>query len=88
MAVVVLRHPLRDLAGGETRVEVDGSSVGEALSDLVTAHPRLRTWVLDEQGQIRRHVNVFVDGHRADLDFAVAPDSELNIIQAISGGAA
>ena len=88
MAIVVLRHPLRDLAGGETRVEVDGSSVGEALSDLVTAHPRLRTWVLDEQGQIRRHVNVFVDGHRADLDFAVSPDSELNIIQAISGGAA
>lgn len=87
MAVVVLRHPLRDLAGGATRVEVEGSSVGEALTDLVNVHPRLKTWVLDERGEIRRHVNVFVDGHRADLNFAVTPNSELNIIQAISGGA-
>jgi len=87
VAVVVLRHPLRDLAGGATRVELGGTSVGEVLSELVTEHPRLRTWVLDEQGQIRRHVNVFVDGHRAGIDFAVDPDSELNIIQAISGGA-
>jgi len=88
VAVVVLRHPLRDLAGGATRVQVTGSNVSEALAELVTEHPRLRTWVLDEQGQIRRHVNVFVDGHRAGSDFSVQPDSELNIIQAISGGAA
>ena len=88
MAVIVLRHPLRDLADGETRVEVAGANVGEALDGLVREHPRLKSWVLDEQGRIRRHVNVFVDGARADLDVAVRPDSELNIIQAISGGAA
>ena len=87
MAVVVLRHPLRDLAGGNTRVEVSGASVGEALRELEQAHPAMRGWVLDEKGQIRRHVNVFVDGERAGLDVSVAPDSELNIIQAISGGA-
>lgn len=86
MAVVVLRHPLRDLAGGETRVEVSGDNVGEALDDLVRAHPRLRTWILDDQGQIRRHVNVFVDGLRSDRDVALQSSSELNIIQAISGG--
>ena len=86
MAVIVLRHPLRDLAGGETRVEVSGNNVGEALDDLVRNHPRLKTWVLDDQGQIRRHVNVFVDGSRADRDVALKPTSELNIIQAISGG--
>lgn len=87
MAVVVLRHPLRDLAGGSTRVEVRGSNVGEALDDLVRTHPRLRTWVLDEQDHIRAHVNVFVDGLRADRDVPVGATSELNIIQAISGGA-
>lgn len=87
MAVVVLRHPLRDLADGATRVEVEGASVGEALADLVHEHPRLKGWVLDEQGDIRRHVSVFVDGLRANLDVPVRPDSELNIIQAISGGA-
>ena len=87
MAVVVLRNPLRDLADGQTRVEVTGANVGEALTALVTEHPRLRTWILDEQGQIRPHVNVFVDGERSRLDVPLKPDSELNIIQAISGGA-
>ena len=86
MAVVVLRHPLRDLADGETRVEVGGANVGEALDHLVTEHPKLKGWVLDEQGRIRRHVNVFVDGLRADASVAVKPETELNIIQAISGG--
>ena len=87
MAVIVLRHPLRDLAGGNTRVEVSGSNVGEALRGLEQEHPGLKGWVLDEQGRIRRHVNVFVDGHRATVDAAIETDSELNIIQAISGGA-
>ena len=87
MAVVVLRHPLRDLAGGNTRVEVSGGNVAEALRELEQQHPAMKGWVLDEQGQIRRHVNVFVDGERASLDVAVSPKSELNIIQAISGGA-
>ena len=87
MTVIVLRHPLRDLADGETHVEVSGANVGEALDDLVRTHPRLKTWVLDEQGEIRRHVNVFVDGVRATRDVSVTPDSEVNIIQAISGGA-
>ena len=87
MAVVILRHPLRDLAEGNTRIEVGGDDVGKALRELEEAYPRMKGWVLDEQGQIRRHVNVFVDGERATLDVAVAPDSELNIIQAISGGA-
>ena len=85
--MIVLRHPLRDLADGNTHVEVSGSNVGEVLDDLVRAHPRLRTWLLDEQGRIRRHVNVFVDGLRADRDVAVPPEAEVNIIQAISGGA-
>ena len=78
---------MRDLADGNTRIEVSGGNVGEALRELEGAHPRMKGWVLDEQGQIRRHVNVFVDGERATLDVAVSPSSELNIIQAISGGA-
>src|SRR5688500_14364313 len=86
MAVVVLRHPLRDLAGGATRVEASGSIVGEVLDDLVREHPGLNGWVLDDQARIRRHVNVCVDGRRADVAVWVASDFELNIIEAISGG--
>lgn len=87
MPTVVLRHPLRDLADGETHVEVGGTSVGEALAALERIHPRLKGWVLDEHGEIRRHVNVFVDGLRASAGNPVPSDGELNIIQAISGGA-
>ena len=78
---------MRDLADGNTRIEVSAANVGAALRELEDTHPRMKGWVLDEQGQIRRHVNVFVDGERATLDVTVSPDSELNIIQAISGGA-
>ena len=82
----MLRQPLRDLAGGSARVEVAGSSVGEALKALEREHPKLRGWVLNEQGEIRAHVNVFVDGERATADKDLASSDELNIIQAISGG--
>src|SRR6187455_1375071 len=56
MATVVLRSPLRDLAGGRSSVEVDGGSVGEVLGRLEGEYPRLVGWVRDEQGGIREHV--------------------------------
>jgi photosystem II stability/assembly factor-like uncharacterized protein len=54
---------------------------------LERENPKLRGWVLSERGEIRRHVNVFVDGERATVDKDLSPSDELNIIQAISGGA-
>ncbi|HET7483238.1 MAG TPA: MoaD/ThiS family protein [Actinomycetota bacterium] len=86
MPVVVLRQPLRDMAEGNARVEVTGTTVGEALAALERIHPRTKGWVLDEHGDIRRHVNVFVDGERASAEHVLDGDAELNIIQAISGG--
>ncbi len=87
MAVVSLRPPLRDLAGGLREVEVEGSTVGEVLRALERAHPRLGGWVLDERGRIREHVGVFVNGERVDAGTSVAGSDRVHVLPAISGGA-
>jgi sulfur carrier protein ThiS len=73
-------------------VEVDGGTVHDALEAVFTREPRLRGYVVDEQGVLRKHVNVFVNGQpvadRARLSDAVSPDDEIYILQALSGGCA
>jgi molybdopterin converting factor small subunit len=65
---------------------VSGPTVGDALDVVFADNPRLRGYVLDEQGRLRRHVTVFVDGNHADLATAVKPESEVYVLQALSGG--
>lgn len=86
MATVTLRAPLKDLAGGRSDLEVAGSTVGEVIRALEVDHPKLRGWILDEQGQVRRNVNVFVNGERMREDAAVAPGDRLQVLPSISGG--
>ena len=86
MAVVVLRSPLRELAGGGSRLDVDGTTVREVISRLEREHPRLDGWVLDEEGRIREHVKVFVNGDVATLDDAVVDQDQVHVLPAISGG--
>jgi molybdopterin converting factor small subunit/photosystem II stability/assembly factor-like uncharacterized protein len=86
MATVNLRAPLRDLAGTDS-VEIGGPTVKDVLKELERRHPASTGWVLDEQGSIRRHVNVFVNGEKAEVDAAVSERDEIHIIGAISGGA-
>jgi molybdopterin converting factor small subunit len=86
MAIVRLRAPLKDLAGGSREVTIDGASVGEVLRELERAHPRIAGWVLDEHGRVRRHVNVFVDGERVREDAALASDATVHVLPSISGG--
>ena len=61
-----------------------------ALPQVETAAPRLRGYVLDDQGRLRENVVVFVDGRRcadrAALDDPLQPDSQVYILQALSGG--
>jgi len=87
MPVVRLRPPLRERAGGEREVDVDGATVGEALRQLERTHPALAGWVLDDQGHVREHVAVFLDGERVTGDAALAGTDHLEIIGAVSGGA-
>lgn len=86
MAIVTLRPPLRDLAGGEREIEVEGSTVEDVLRALERSHPRLAGWVLDEQGRIREHVGVFVNEDRVGSDAPVSPGDRVHVLPAISGG--
>ena len=86
MAIVTLRAPLKGLTGGSSEVKLEGASVLEVLRTLEAEHPRIIGWVLDEQGRIRRHVNVFVDGELIREDEAIGPDARIHVLPSITGG--
>lgn len=67
-------------------VTVPSGTVAGALETVFAQNPRLRGYVLDDQGRLRRHVTVFVDGDRADLTTALREESEVYVLQALSGG--
>ena len=67
-------------------MRVSGATVREALEQVFADNPQARGYVLDDQGRIRRHVNVWVNGNRATLASAVAADDEIYVFQALSGG--
>lgn len=87
MALVRLRSPLRELAGGRSEIQVEGATIRDVVSALEREHPRLAGWIVDERGGIRAHVNVFLNDRRALLEAPVGPDDRLHILPAISGGA-
>ena len=70
--------------------EVAGATVREALEAAFRGNPRLRGYVLDDQGRLRKHVAVFVDGalvtDRDGLRDPVRPASDIHVMQALSGG--
>jgi molybdopterin converting factor small subunit len=86
MAVVRVRGPLKNLAGGRSEHEVHGATVAELLRELERAQPGVTGWILDERGLIRRHINVFVNGEPGGEGTAVAPDDRIDVLPAISGG--
>jgi molybdopterin synthase sulfur carrier subunit len=86
MAVVRLRAPLSELAGGKRELELEGATVGEVLQALEGAHPDMRGWILDERGSIREHINVFVNKDYGREDTAVGAQDRLHVLPAISGG--
>jgi molybdopterin synthase sulfur carrier subunit len=86
MAVVCVRGPLRNLAGGRAEHELEGATVIELLRALEAAQPDTSGWILDERGLIRRHINVFVNGERGGEATAVRSGDRLEVIPAITGG--
>ncbi len=89
---VSIRIPttLRTLTGGSSEVQVEGATVGEALQSLESAHPGFKERLFDDEGGLRRFVNVFVaddDVRYLDGINTPVPDGEtIAIIPAVAGG--
>lgn len=85
MAVVLLPSLLAAEAGGRKRFELEAGTVGDALRSLPVA-PLL----LDERGELRRLVNVYVDGHDVrggdGLQTPLQPTATVRVVGAIAGG--
>jgi len=68
-------------------VEAEGRSLSELLADLDKRYPGLRFRVVDEQGALRPHIRVFVNGAQVrELSLELSPGDEVQFIQALSGG--
>lgn len=82
--------PLRKLTNDQPVVEVEGKTIQDLLANLDQKHPGLKERICDESGQVRRFVNIFVNGE--DIRFkdgaktSVAEGAEVSIIPAIAGG--
>jgi sulfur-carrier protein len=67
-----------------------GATVAEVLASAMADDPLLQSYVQDEQGRLRKHVNIYLDGElvrdRLRLSDPVAPQSEIYVLQALSGG--
>jgi hypothetical protein len=89
MPTIHLTRHLRKVAPGGP-LDVDGATLGAALDAYFTAVPKARSYVLDDQGRLRRHIAVFVDGEllidKTNLTLPVAPRTEIYVMQALSGG--
>jgi molybdopterin converting factor small subunit len=86
MALVRLRGPLKQLAGGRPEHAIEAPTVAALLRELEREHPALGGWILDERGLIRRHINVFVNGDQGTEETPLGADDRIDVLPAISGG--
>jgi molybdopterin synthase sulfur carrier subunit len=81
---------MRPLTGGEKQIAVEPGSLGDVISSLESAHPGLGERLLDEDGSLRKFVNVFVDDddvrYLDGLETPVADNITVSIIPAVAGG--
>ena len=82
--------PLRGVTDGASEVEVDGGSVADALGALEQRFPQIRQRLRDDEGELRRFVNLYVNGE--DIRFlggmqtSLKSGDEVSIIPAVAGG--
>ena len=90
MAQVRIPTPLRKYTAGAEAVEAEGATVAALVDDLERRYPGMRERICDEKGEVRRFVNIFVNGEDirflAHLDTPLKAGDELSIVPAIAGG--
>ena len=82
--------PLRRFTGGKGEVPAEGASLRAIIENLETRHPGLRERLLDDKGEIRRFVNIYLNGDDVrfldQLNSKVKDGDEISIVPAIAGG--
>ena len=84
---VQIPTPLRSYTGKESVIEAGGATVGEMLAEIDRRYPGFRFRIIDEQGSIREHINIFINEKPArNLSAPLQPGDTIHIICALSGG--
>jgi len=82
--------PLRRFTGGAEEVNANGATVAALVNNLEKNYPGIKERICDEEGRVRRFVNIFVNGDDirflSNLDTAVKDGDEISIVPAIAGG--
>ena len=86
VAVTLAPALVRLFPGSTQRVDLEAATVGELVEALDVRWPGMGDRIRDSTPRIRRHVNVFVEGRRADLETPLSPGTAVFILTAISGG--
>ncbi len=92
MSKVNVRIPtvLRVHVGGESQVAAEGATVGEVVNGLVATHPGLKTNLLDDEGSVRKFVNIYVNDEDIRfldrLETPVTDGDEVAVLPAVAGG--
>ena len=91
MPTVLVPGVLRAEAGGASRLYITvAGTLGDVLAEMDARWPRLARRIRDERGEVRRYVNVYVDGEdarrTAGLETPVRPGSEIQVLPSVAGG--
>lgn len=89
MARIAFTAHLREVGPGDA-AEYDGATLAEVLDSVAVRYPRLKSYLLDDQGRVRKHVAIFIDGTLCPRETALArpvtPRTDIFVFQALSGG--
>ncbi len=90
MATVLVPTPLRRLTGGQSKIDVEGNDVGALLTAVNSQFPGIAEKVLDENGEVKRFINVFVNDDEirtlSGLSTPVKTSDRVSIVPAMAGG--
>ena len=89
-ATIRIPTPLRKFTEGKSEVDVEGGTIREVFDHVENSHGGLKEKIFDDAGEIRRFINVFVNGedvrHAEGLDTQVNDGDEVSVVPAIAGG--
>jgi molybdopterin synthase sulfur carrier subunit len=84
---VYIPSPLRSYTGQKDQVDVTAATLAEALLELDRGFPGIRFRIINEQGDIREHIKIFVNQNQANtLSRVIGPNDDIMILCALSGG--